>query len=87
MNDTENPKVKLLQDDTIKGCHFWLQINVDNCKVIPVGEVSNVEELDSLLGRRRGKPPITYLGLLWSPGRNAVEERFRKRSAKRQYQD
>ena len=45
--------------DAISG----LKINLDNSQLIPVGEVANVDELDSVFVCRIGKPPITYLSL------------------------
>lgn len=70
-----------------------LKINLDKSKLIPIGEISNIEHLASVLGCKVGSLPSTYWGLpLGVPFKSihagdAVEERFQRRLAlwKRQY--
>ena len=67
--------------------------NLDKSKLMPVGRVSNVEELTVVIDCKVGVLPTTYLGLLLGAAHNLVvawdkvEERFGKGLAlwKRQY--
>ena len=64
-----------------------LRINLEKSSIIPVGNVTNIEDLTHELGCSIGKLPSTYLGLplgircnslqVW----DGVEERFRKKLA------
>ena len=64
-----------------------LRINLNECEIIPIGPVVNVEELALKLGCEVGSLPTSYLGLplgakhktlgVW----DSIEERFRKRLA------
>ena len=40
-----------------------LKINLEKSELIPIGDVSNLEELVGVLGCKMGTLPITYLGL------------------------
>ena len=70
-----------------------LKINLAKSKVIPVGEVEDIDELAVELGCRVGALPTVYLGLPLGANHKAssmwdgVEERMRRRLAlwKRQY--
>lgn len=42
---------------------FGLKVNLDKSELVPVGKVSNVEDLSDILGHRVSKLPMTYLGL------------------------
>lgn len=42
---------------------FGLKVNLDKSELVPVGKVSNVEDLSDILGDRVSKLPMTYLGL------------------------
>ncbi|RVW93922.1 hypothetical protein CK203_028234 [Vitis vinifera] len=62
-----------------------LKINLDKSELIPVGRVSNVVELASVIGCKVGVLPATYLGLPLGAAHNSmvawdgIEKRFRKR--------
>ena len=64
-----------------------LKINLDKSELIPVGRVSNVVELASVIGCKVGVLPTTYLGLPLGAAHNSmvawdgIEKRFRKRLA------
>ncbi|RVX11584.1 LINE-1 retrotransposable element ORF2 protein [Vitis vinifera] len=69
-----------------------LRINLDKSEILPVGRVENLELLAHKVGCKVGRLPTSYLGI--SLGANhksvavwdGVEERFRKRLAKRKRQ-
>ena len=62
-----------------------LKINLEKSKLIPIGEVSNLEDLVEALGCKEGSLPSTYLKLpLGAPFKSSrvwdgVEKRFRIR--------
>ena len=64
-----------------------LKINLNKSEIIPIGPVTNVEELASELGCKIGSLPTSYLGLPLDAKHKAlsvwdsVEESFRKRLA------
>ncbi|KAJ9690554.1 hypothetical protein PVL29_012947 [Vitis rotundifolia] len=70
-----------------------LRLNLNKSELIPMGNLENVEDLDSKLDRKVRSLPFTYLGMpLGAPFKSmvtwdGVEERFHKRLTmwKRQY--
>ena len=64
-----------------------LKINLNKSEIIPIGPVTNAEELASELGCKIGSLPTFYLGLPLGAKHKAfgvwdsIEERFRKRLA------
>jgi hypothetical protein len=63
-----------------------LKINLGKLELVPVGDVSNVHELTSILGCRVSALPLTYLGLplgasfknksIWNPVVEKIEKRL-----------
>ena len=64
-----------------------LKMNLEKSELIPIREVSNLEDLVRVLGCKMGALPTTYLGLLLGAFLKSprvwerVEKRFQKRLA------
>ena len=72
---------------------FGLKINMEKSELIPIGDVTNVEDLASVLGCKIGNLSSTYLSLtLGAPHKfvrvwESIEEKFQSKLSlwKRQY--
>ena len=64
----------------------WLKINLEKSKLVPVGEIHNMDVLEWLLGCRHSSLPLKYLGLplgakfkevsTWNPILEKIERRL-----------